>query len=214
MELIENPTERITAITDLMMAIVAIIGLFKIYGRDDLVIWKVRLWLTIYVLFIGAAIAGTFYHGMALPTATLKWIWGAIFLQLGMMVALFVVAVAFDLRGIVFARRLLPVMVLTGLSFFAYSLLQGQDYGLFIMYEALALLSALLGYSYLAWKKFPGGLYMAIAVFITIIAAAVQATEAISFAPAIPFDHNSAYHVIQIIGIYFLTTGVLKSKVQ
>jgi hypothetical protein len=212
MLIVESLTERITAITDLMMAIVAFSGFLKIRTKPELPEWKRRLWLSIYGLFIGAAISGTIYHGIAFSTSILQWIWGAIFLQLGMMVALFVVAVAYDIQGVALARRLLPVMVSIGLGFFIYSMLQGQDFRLFIMYEALALLSALIGYSYLAWKSFPGSAQMAAGVFITIIAAAVQATEAISFTPSIPFDHNSAYHMIQIVGVYLLTAGVLKSQ--
>ncbi len=133
------------------------------------------------------------------------------FLLLGTMVALFVVALLYDLRNKKIAQRFLPIAVSVGLIFFGISVSQGQDYSLFMMYQAAALIAALTGYTYLALKREPGSIHLASGVLTMIIAAIVQSTKAITFLPAIPFDHNSAYHIIQIVGVYFLTRGLLLS---
>ena len=59
--------------------------------------------------------------------------------------------------------------------------------------------------------QLPGGLNRPYEIILTIAAAVVQASKAISFVPEYPFDHNAAFHVIQILAIYFLLSGVIKS---
>lgn len=211
MELIPDMAERVTAVTDFMMAVVAFIGVVQIRRLHHLATWKVDLRTAIYGLFIFAAVMGTYHHGLQLSETAYNNSWTAIFLSLGIMVGLFVVGVAFDLFGVALARKLLPVMVVVALAFFGYSWTQGQDFSLFIMYEALALLSAMLGYAWLAFRRRPGGLAMALGVLITIVAAGVQATGAISYTLIVPFDHNANYHIIQIVGVLFLTAGITQS---
>ncbi len=211
MEIIDSVTERVTALTDLMMALAGIIAILQIRAMNHLAPWKTRLWIMIYTLFILAAVLGTIYHGLALPEVSLERMWATMFLSLGLMVALFVVAVFYDLFGQPVARRLLPVMILMGIAFFVMSISNGQDFSLFIMYEAGALVIALMGYTFLMIRKSPGSSLLVAGVLTTIVAAAVQATKAISLTPGIPFDHNSAYHLIQIAGIYLLVAGVKRS---
>jgi hypothetical protein len=76
------------------------------------------------------------------------------------------------------------------------------------------LVSALVGYGLLAFRRQPGMMAMTMGVGLTVIAAVVQATEIISFVPGYPFDHNAVYHIIQIVGVYFLATGVINSLVK
>jgi len=211
MELIPDLTERVTAATDFMMAVVAFIGVIQFRREQDKSTWKVNLWTAIYVLFIIAATLGTLHHGLSLSPSAYESSWLAILLTLGIMVGLFVVALIYDLFGKKTANAGLPVMILIALAFFGYSWSQGQDYSLFLMYEALALLSAMLGYAYLALRQVPGSLAMATGVFITIVAAIVQATKALSYTIIVPFDHNANYHLIQIVAILFLTSGIKQS---
>lgn len=211
MELIPDIAERVTAITDFMMAIAAAIGIVQFRRMTILSPWKINLWTAIYLLFIFAAVVGTVHHGLALSPRYYDLSWLGILLALGIMVGLFVVGLVYDVSGQRAASFALPIMIVVALAFFIYSYTHGQDYSLFLMYEALALISALSGYAYLAFKGNAGALSMTIGVLITIIAAAVQATKAITFTFMWPFDHNANYHLIQIIGVFFLSHGITRS---
>ena len=211
MEIIPDVAERVTALTDFMMAVVAIIGMVQ-FRRDVIpASWKINLWTAVYLLFIAAALIGTFHHGLVLSTTAYDLSWLLIILCLGMMIGLFVVALTYDVFGLIAARKILPVMIVIALGFFGFSWSQGQDFSLFLAYEAFGLLAALIGYSYLAFLRRPGGLSLAIAVFITIVAAVVQATKAMSYTIVVPFDHNANYHLIQIVGVMLLTHGIRQS---
>lgn len=208
--LVENPVEIVTAVTDLLMSAAGIFGAVTVY-RTGAQTWKAGLWISIFGLFSLASVAGAIHHGIALDPTTYDFTWQVVFFTLGVLVGLFVVALVYDLKGFTIARRVLPVMVLVAIGFFCMSLLLGQDYRLFLVYEAAALAAALLGYGYLAFLARPGMVAMTAGVLLTIVAAVVQATEAISLVPTLPFDHNAAYHLIQLVGLSFLVSGVLRS---
>ena len=211
MELIPDITERTTAATNLMMAIAACIGLPAIYKRRSQSPLRTSVWVSVYILFIVAALIGAVHHGLTLSVRIYDATWLAILLCLGIMVGLFVVGLIFDLFGRMPAIRALPVMLACSLGFFIYSAAFNQDYGLFLVYQALALLAALTGYGWLATRHRPGALWMSIGVLLTIVAAAVQGTQAISFTLLVPFDHNGIYHLIQIAGVLCLTRGICRA---
>ncbi len=56
-----------------------------------------------------------------------------------------------------------------------------------------------------------GAWLMAVGIFVTIIAAGVQAGNAFSFTFIWSFDHNGVYHLLQMVGIVFLVAGLRKS---
>ncbi|MDA0788014.1 MAG: hypothetical protein O2780_01000 [Proteobacteria bacterium] len=210
-ELIPDLTERVTAATDFMMAIVGVFGVLQMRRNQPASPFKINLWTAVYLLFIIAAMLGTVLHGFVLSPGNYNLCWLGVLLSLGLMVSLFVVGFVNDLFGRVAASNLLPVMIVAGVGFFGFSWANGQDFSLFLMYESLGLLAALSGYLYLAFRRIPGASAMATGVFITILAAIVQATRALSFTVIVPFDHNAVYHLIQIAGVLFLTRGIVQS---
>lgn len=211
LEIIDDPVEQMTAITDFAMAIVAGVGVAAMLKRMRSDPFKIRLWIVTYLLFINAAVLGTAYHGLALPERWLDTLWTGIFVSLGFMVALFVVALVRDSWSEAAAKKAIPVMLVIAAGFILASYLMGQDYRIAIAYQAVALLAAFVGYGWLAFRGVSGANVMTAGVGLTIAAAAVQAGELISLTPDMPFDHNSAYHVIQCVGVLFLTRGVTGS---
>jgi hypothetical protein len=82
----------------------------------------------------------------------------------------------------------------------------------FTIYEAVAMLFSLCGYVWLAYKdRLDGAVWMSAGILISIVAALVQASKMTSFQLIWEFDHNGTYHLIQIVGILFLLTGLRKS---
>lgn len=211
MQIIDIPAEQVTAVTDAILAVMALaaaLHLHKISRRDR---WKTNLWVCFFGLLALASILGTIAHGFKMTKTLHTFLWYPLYLSLGILVALFTVAVVYDVWGEALARRLLPVMAFIGGGFFAITLIWPDSFLVFIIYEVLAMLFALGGYLWLAYRgRLDGSRLMAAGILVTIIAAGIQASKAISFTFIWSFDHNGVYHLVQMLGIILLVAGVRK----
>ena len=81
-------TEQTTALTDLVLAVVALVcaALLHMARRHD--VWKVRLWTWVFILLAVAALLGTVAHGLDLTEQTRANVWRPLYLLLGLVVAL------------------------------------------------------------------------------------------------------------------------------
>jgi hypothetical protein len=209
MKFTDIPTEQSTAITDAILALLALGCLWYLrrIGQSDPL--KTNLWLWIFGLLALAAILGTIAHGFQMSARLNHLFWQPLYLSLGLTVALFVVAVVYDMWGYEAARRVLPVMLVIGVAFYGVTVLIPGSFLVFIIYEAMAMLFALGIYGWLAWQgQLNGAWLMTAGILITIIAAGVQASEAISVTIIWPFDHNGLYHLIQMLGLLVLVAGL------
>jgi len=211
MEFIDIPTEQTTAFTDVILALVSITACIYIYriGRGE---WKAKLWEWLFFLLTVAAVLGAIVHGTKLSERIESIFWSLINLSLGLMIAVFVVAVINDLKGMIFSRKLLPIILTFGFGFWMTTLYYPDNFLVFTIYEAVAMLFSLCGYVWLAYKdRLDGAVWMSAGILISIVAALVQASKMTSFQLIWEFDHNGTYHLIQIVGILFLLTGLRKS---
>ncbi|MBI1881531.1 MAG: hypothetical protein HYR94_25400, partial [Chloroflexi bacterium] len=212
MKFIEIPTEQTTAITDAILALLAlgcVLYLLQIGQNDP---WKAGLWAWTFGLLALAAGLGAIAHGFQMSATISWWFWHPINLALGLVVALFVVGVIYDWRGLAAAQRVAPIMVAVGLLFFGATVFFSNIFLVFILYEAAAMLFALGVYGWLAVTgQLPGAGWMAAGVLATIIAAVVQASWNGKENPLIliwQFDQNGLYHLIQMIGVVLLLIGL------
>ena len=211
MELIDIPTEQTTAVTDLVLATVAAAGivLLRRPGGDP---WKARLWVTAFAGFAIASLLGAIAHGLKLKPATTDLLWRLLNLTLGLTVALFLVAAVYDHWGQQVARRVLPLLLAVGLGFFLTTQLRPGSFRVFVLYEALALLLALLLYVRLALvRRMPGAGAMIGGILLSLLAAAVQTRGTVAFTLIWPFDHNGVFHLIQLLGLVALLWGLRSS---
>jgi hypothetical protein len=211
MEFIDIPTEQTTAFTDVILALVSITACIYIYriGRGE---WKAKLWEWLFFLLTVAAVLGAIVHGTKLSERIESIFWSLINLSLGLMIAVFVIAVINDLKGMIFSRKLLPIILTFGFGFWMTTLYYPDNFLVFTIYEAVAMLFSLCGYVWLAYKdRLDGAVWMSAGILISIVAALVQASKMTSFQLIWEFDHNGTYHLIQIVGILFLLTGLRKS---
>jgi hypothetical protein len=209
MQFIHIPTEQTTAITDAVLTLVALGCLWYLrrIGPGDL--WKTNLWSWTFGLLALAAALGTIAHGFKMSAQLYYFFWQPLYLSLGLTVALFVVAVIYDIWGRPAAQRALPVMLVIGLGFYGATLLIPGTFLIFIIYEAVAMLFALGAYGWLTIKgPLKGAGLMTVGVLITIVAAGVQAGETASVTVIWPFDHNGLYHLIQMVGLLMLLAGL------
>jgi hypothetical protein len=212
MEFVAIATEQTTAITDLLLAGVAFGSAF--YLRRQLLAerWKTWLWTGVLGLLCVAALLGAIAHGIMMSESSKTLFWQPLNLALGLMVALFCVAVIYDIWGKTSARRMLPILFVVGLLFFGITLAWPDSFLWFIVYEVLAMLFALGGYLWLTiGKKRPGAGFMTAGVCLTILAAGIQTTKAVHFTLIWTFDHNGVYHLVQIVAVLFFLAGLRKA---
>lgn len=206
------PTEQTSATTDLLIALLAL-GCIVYLRRDrTLDPWKVDLWSWTYGLLAVGAGVGAAGHGIDTSPAVYARLNQALFLSLGLVVALFVVAAVYDWRGPATARRGLPLMLAVGVAFFGITRIITGTFLIFVIYEAIAMIAALAIYAGLArQRRLAGAAIIAVAVLLNIIAAAIQASRAVSFHFIWPFDHNGVFHIVQMIAILVLVVGLQHS---
>jgi len=208
--IIDSPTELTTAFTDLLLAALSLAVLICVYrtgySRDPK---KTLIWLWAFAFLIAASLFGAAAHGFKMSERTNFILWQPIYLFLGMTVALFVSGVVYDLR-----RRSIPLPVLvlllaSALVFYAITVLIPGSFLIFIIYEAVAMVFAFVSYLVLSIRdRSRGYLFMTAGIFISIIAAVIQATQYVRFRFIWEFDHNGTFHLVQMAGMVFLLIGL------
>ncbi|BFM10535.1 hypothetical protein R50072_06880 [Simiduia litorea] len=211
MNFVSNVTELTTAGTDLLLAMAALVAIYILRTRSPAT-QRTSYWLSIFSCLVVAALLGAVAHGVELPGQAGKYMWLVIYLALALLVAMFVVAVIYDVFGAVNARRSMLPMIVIALGFVTYVATFSTSFLPFIVYEALAMLFALSGYVYLSVRGFVGANWFSLGILLTLIAAGIQATKALAFTLIWPFDHNSVYHLLQIVALGLLLKGVLLSR--
>jgi hypothetical protein len=210
MELIDIATEQTTAATDVLVAIIAAafaVLLAKEGGRSDRT--KGRIWSAAFGLLAVASVLGAIAHGFQMSQRANELLWMPLNLVLGVTVALFVAGAVYDLRSFSLPRPLVPILLAVGVAFFVVTVLIPGSFLVFVIYEAIAMLFALVVYIVLAARKtLRGAAMMAAGVLVSIVAAAVQATGVVRFTLIWEFDHNGAFHLIQMVGLVLLLIGL------
>jgi hypothetical protein len=211
MEFIHNPTEQTTAATDAIAAAIAIAAAVYLHRIGQKSRYKTCLWVWVFGLLALAAILGSIAHGFQISKALQTSLWYPLYLSLGLLVALFMVAVVYDIFGEATARRTLPIMVVVAVGFFGITLFWPDSFLIFIIYEAVVMLFALGGYTWMAYRRHLEGAWLMVAgIFVTLIAGGVQAGNDLSFTFIWSFDHNGIYHLLQMVGIALLVAGLRK----
>ena len=105
LELIDSPTERTTAATDALLALLCLGCVLYLRRFRARVAWEVRIWSAAFALLGAAALLGALAHGLVLADAVQPWLWGPLYLCLGLAVALFGTGAVHDAAGACASRR-------------------------------------------------------------------------------------------------------------
>ncbi len=206
------PTELTTAATDAVLAVLAIACIRWLAVRRSADPDKVTLWILVLALLAVASILGAVAHGLALSPGLVYLLWQPLFLSLGLVVALFVVAAVYDGFGPRAARRLLIPALVVGAAFYLLTLVFPGTFLVFVLYEAVGMLAALALYSRLAIRTGQRWAWLMVAgVALNILAAGIQATETVRVDLVVPLDHNGVFHLVQMVAIVVLVAGVGQS---
>jgi len=201
-----SPFERVTALTDIFMGLLAVFAVFYLSRFSG---FRFELWSWVFGLLAFSSFLGAAAHGFEMSQKTNDRIWMPINLSLGLALGLFVVAALFDLSGEALARKSLPLMLVIGFGFFLVTVWKSGTFLTFIAYEALAMLFAFGAYAWLFFtSELAGTGWMVAGVFVTILAAVIQATGKAGKGIVWHFDNNGIFHLIQMIGLFLLLVGV------
>ena len=209
-----NPvsTELTTAATDAILALLALYCIRWLGARRSADPAKVTLWILVLALLAVASVLGAVAHGFSLSSDTVYLLWQPLFLSLGLVVALFVVAAAYDGLGPDAARRLMIPALVIGACFYLVTLLFPDTFLVFVLYEAVAMLAALALYVRLALRTGKGWAWlMVLGIALNIAAAGIQASGTVRLNLGVPLDHNGVFHLLQMVAIVVLMAGVGRS---
>jgi len=204
--IVSSPTELTTSLTDAILAIESL-GIFLAFRGHH---WHHRIWRWIFGLLAFSSLLGSIAHGLAMPENLRELLWKPLYLSLGLMMALFLVAAIADGSDVATAKRLIPFSIAAGIVFFVLTELFNGIFIVFILYEAIVMLGALLIYAFLAYARHqPGAGVISVAILINLLAAGVQSSD-LSVTLLMTFDHNGLFHLIQIVGIGLLGLGAYR----
>ena len=209
MRFIKDPVERTTSLTDGILALVAMGAVLYLQSGDFNDTWKTNIWSWAFGFIAISSALGTIAHGLVLSETSHQRIWQAINLGLGLSVSLFVVGVAYDLWGTATARPMLWGMLVLGCSFYAVTRIFPGIFFVFIIFEGIALIFALVAYSWIASRgALDGAVLMAAGVLVSLVAAGIQAAKNIKLKLIWTFDHNGLFHLVQGVGLVLLVMGL------
>jgi hypothetical protein len=216
MKLVKDPAEQTTAVTDIILALVAFGGILLLQWSpvNTSGLWRINIWSTAIGLIGLAAALGAVAHGLLLKTTLHNRIWLVLNMALALAVSLFVVGIINDLWSYETSRKALPFMLIAGLGFYLTTLIYPGIFFLFVVYEGLALSFAFWAYLFLMVTGNPGAGFMASGVLFSIVAAGLQTRKSIVLTLIWKFDHNGIYHIVQTIGMLFLIAGLRISLIS
>ena len=208
MNITDPPTERASALTDVLVAVLAIICAIRLVriGASDR--QRSGIWSAVFWLLAFSALLGAVSHGIEMPPAVNELLWQPLFLGLGLTVALFAVGMLHDLWGARASRRALPVFLALGVGFYLVRLILAGSFLFFIVFEGVVMVLSFVACSILALRgRLPGAGLMLVGIVLTILAAMAQAVDTVAV-PVIWLDHNGVFHVIQLAAILYLVAGI------
>ena len=118
MELTESAVQQTTAVTDLVLTVIALGCIVALRRASTENRWKAGLWRAAFGWFATASVLGAVAHGFAMRQVTNDRLWQPINLALSLTVALFALGAIYDYWGRQIARRALPWLIAVGLVFF------------------------------------------------------------------------------------------------
>lgn len=205
---VASPTELTTGVTDGVLALEGAVLVAYLWRGATVAPWRARLWCSVFALLATSSLLGAVAHGLALAPGVREALWLPLYLCLGLAVALVAVGAVADWRGQSVAQRRVRWALAIGLAFCILTTLQGGDFLIFVVYEAVALLSVLGIYAYLAVaRRQRGAGVVVLGVVLTLVAAGVQASP-VTLYLVVPFDHNGVFHLLQLLSTATLAVGL------
>lgn len=211
MQFIAIPAEQTTALTDALLGLEALIlaGWLQRFVRLDRL--RARWWQSLLLLMALASFLGTAAHGLVLSHTVNYWLWIPLLLALGLVVGNLVLVAMYDLFGPRAAKRAWPWLLIAAVGFFGLTRIEGVTFLLFVLYEAVGMLLALMWYVRLARQdRLAGAGLIAAGIVLQLVAAGVQAAGPYQFKLIWVFDHNGLFHLIGLAATLVMILGAAR----
>lgn len=208
--LIDIPTERTTAATDLVLAIQTGAMTIALALNPSLHVFRGWLWIGVFGGMFLTAGLGTVAHGFMMTRRTNTILWQILTFCFSVCYVLIISSIVHDLLGPEAGRVALAACSLLGLALVAFCI----GFPAFvprIIYIGVGLGACILGAS--AWLAFvartPGSLPMLAGMLLASVATLVEARKRFRLRLVWEFDHHSGYHFLQFLAnfcLYLATT--------
>ncbi|NJM05763.1 hypothetical protein HC891_05540 [Candidatus Gracilibacteria bacterium] len=173
--------------------------------------YRARLWSAVFLNFALAAGFGAAAHGLQMPPARNRILWHPLYACLNVSVALMAAVATYDRWGLRALRRAArPLFVLAALCFIVTRSVR-RSFPVFIVYETLTMLYALMLYCDLVRRARPGALATVVGIALTMLAALVQSSRLRARIWRWEFDHNGLFHLVQLVALPLIAQGALTS---
>ena len=205
----ESPTEQTTAITDLLLSLQAI-GAIWILKRNQIrrPVWT-ELWTWFFGLLSAASLLGAISHGFRMTSSVNTALWVVIYLVLGIMMALFLIAAVTLHWNPQLGKQCLPYGMLIAFVFFLVTQIWSDSFLLFVIYEAISMLLALTLYVSCLWfRREQGSGLLAAGIVVGIVAAVLDSQPSLQLNFIWTFNNHGIFHLAQMISLLLLTIGV------
>jgi hypothetical protein len=210
---IDIPAEQTTALTDAVLALVALYGVIALQRLGPRDPAKVRIWSWAFGILAFSAALGGVVHGFRMPPGLKERLWVPLYLTLGLTVSLFPVAAVHDLWGVRAVRKALIIMISMAAAFFALARWIPGGFLIFVLYSAAIMIFMVGAYGGLAMKgKVKGAWHLTAGFVISLIAGAIQAKRGILVTLIWTFDHNGIYHILLTAGLAIIIAGLRKGE--
>lgn len=198
--------EPMTVLTDVLLAAAALIGGVRICGASDTPV-HFYFALSFFLIALGA-LAGATIHAIR-HTSRVSWVpllWRITGIAIGTSVTATLAATFYHILPADYADTLRWTVLGLSLIYAAYILRDYRFRNVIVFYSTLmAFILGAMALSYVSTGS-PGAKLIVVGILISFGAAAVQRS---GFKLARHFNHNDIYHLIQLVGLYFVYKGAL-----
>lgn len=198
--------EPMTVLTDVLLAVAAVFGGVKIHGVSSAPV-HFYFALSFFLIALGA-LAGATIHAIR-HTPLVSWVpllWRITGIAVGTSVTAMLAATFYHLLPTDYADLLRWTVLGLSIIYAAWIWRDYRFHNVIVFYSIfMAFILGAMALNYVSTGS-PGAKLIVVGILISFGAAAVQRS---GFKLARHFNHNDIYHVIQLIGLYFVYKGAL-----
>lgn len=171
-------------------------------------VWT-ELWTWFFGLLSAASLLGAISHGFRMTSSVNTALWVVIYLVLGIMMALFLIAAVTLHWNPQLGKQCLPYGMLIAFVFFLVTQIWSDSFLLFVIYEAISMLLALTLYVSCLWfRREQGSGLLAAGIVVGIVAAVLDSQPSLQLNFIWTFNNHGIFHLAQMISLLLLTIGV------